>query len=71
MAGMSQMRKITVEIPDELIASVQAEAGTGLTETVREDLELMRQRQVQNRARKLRGKINFSVDLMKPREDED
>jgi hypothetical protein len=68
---MGEMRKITVEIPDELIASVQAEAGMGLTETVREALEQMRQRQVQNRARTLRGKIKFSVDLMKLREDED
>jgi hypothetical protein len=68
---MGEMRKITIEIPDELIASVQAEAGMGLTETVREALEQMRQRQVQNRARTLRGKIKFSVDLMKLREDED
>ncbi len=68
---MGQMRKITIEVPDELIASVQAEAGKGLTETVREALEMMRQRQVQNRARELRGKIKFSVDLMKLREDED
>jgi hypothetical protein len=34
-------------------------------------LELLRQREVQNRARRLRGKIKFGVDLMKLREDED
>jgi len=68
---MGAMRKITVELPDELLSSVQEEAGTGVTETIREALELLRQRQVQNKARKLRGKIKFGVDLMKLREDED
>jgi len=68
---MGQMRKITIELPDELISAVQAEAGTGVTETVREALEMMRQRQVQNKARKFRGKIKFGIELMKLREDED
>ena len=65
------MRKITVEVPDDLLASAQAATGEGVTETVREALELLRQRQVQNRARQFRGKIKFGVDLMKLREDED
>jgi Arc/MetJ-type ribon-helix-helix transcriptional regulator len=68
---MGQMRKITIELPDELISAVRAEAGTGITETVREALEMMRQRQLQNKARKMRGKIKFGIDLMKLREDED
>lgn len=68
---MSEMRKITVEVPDELIASIQADSKKGLTETVREALEMLRQWQVQNQARKLRGKIKFGLDLMKLREDED
>jgi hypothetical protein len=66
---MGQMRKITVEVPDELITSVQATAGLGLTETVREALEQMRQRQVQNEFRKLRGSYKFSIDLGELRED--
>lgn len=68
---MGDMRKITVEVPEELLASAQAYTGEGVTETVREALELLRQREVQNRARQLRGKIKFGVDLMKLREDED
>ena len=68
---MGEMRKITVEVPEDLLTSAQAETGEGVTETVREALELLRQRQVQNRARQFRGKIKFGVDLMKLREDED
>lgn len=63
------MRKITVEVPEDLIASVQAGAGTGVTETVRQALELMRQRQIQNRLRKLRGKVTFSMTLDELRYD--
>jgi Arc/MetJ-type ribon-helix-helix transcriptional regulator len=66
---MGEMRKITVEVPEELIASVQSSAGTGLTETIREALEQMRQRQVQNEARKLRGKVKFSMSLDELRYD--
>jgi Arc/MetJ-type ribon-helix-helix transcriptional regulator len=66
---MSDMRKITVEVPEELIASVQASAGMGLTETIREALEQMRQRQVQNEVRKLRGKVKFSMTLDELRYD--
>ena len=68
---MGEMRKITVEVPEDLPASAQAVTGEGVTETVREALELLRQRQLQNRARQLRGQIKFGVDLMKLRQDED
>ena len=68
---MGDTRKITVEVPEDLLASAQAFTGEGVTETVREALELLRQREVQNRARQLRGKIKFGADLMKLREAED
>lgn len=70
-AGMSQMRKITVEVPEELIASVQAGAGVGVTDTVRQALEFMRQRQALQRLRAMRGKVRFGIDLMALREQED
>ena len=67
---MGETRKITVEVPEDLLASAQAFTGEGVTETVREALELLRQREVQNRARQLRGRIKFGVDLMKLRQAE-
>ena len=66
---MGDMRKITVEVPEDLISSVQAGTGKGLTETIREALEQMRQQQVQNEARKLRGKVKFSLTLDELRHD--
>jgi len=68
---MGEMRKITVEVPEELIASVQAGAKAGVTETVRQALELMRQRQALQRLRALRGKVRFGIDLMALRQQED
>jgi len=69
IAGMGEMRKITIEVPEQLIASVQDDSKRGRTETVREALELMRQTQVQNQARKLRGKVKFSMTLDELRHD--
>ena len=63
------MRKITVEVPEELLTAVQTESGLGLTDTIREALEQMRQRQVQNAVRKLRGKVKFSLTLDELRYD--
>ncbi len=68
---MGQMRKITVQVPEELIASVQADTGKGVTEIMREALQLMRQRQALQRLRALRGKVRFSVDLMALRREEE
>jgi hypothetical protein len=68
---MSQMRKITVQVPEELIASVQADTGKGVTEVMREALEQMRQRQALRKLRSLRGKVRFGVDLMALRREED
>ena len=69
VAGMGEMRKITVEVPEELIASGQADSEMGLSEIVREALELLRPTQVQNQARKLRGKVKFSMTLDELRHD--
>jgi Arc/MetJ-type ribon-helix-helix transcriptional regulator len=68
---MIVMRKITVEVPEDLLVSVQAGAGTGVSETVRQALELMRQRQALLGLRALRGKVRFGVDPMELRRQED
>jgi len=58
-------------VPEELIASVQADTGKGVTEVMREALEQMRQRQALRKLRSLRGKVRFGVDLMALRREED
>jgi hypothetical protein len=68
---MGEMRKVTVHLPEELLSAVQAGTGTGITETLREALEALRERQALQQIRALRGKVKFGVDLMALREQED
>jgi hypothetical protein len=37
--GMSEMRKITVEVPEDMLAIAQQQTGAGVTETVRAGLK--------------------------------
>jgi hypothetical protein len=69
--GMGEMRKITVEVPEELLESAQDFTGEGVTETVRLGLRKLASVRAQQKARELRGKIKFSVDLMALRKLED
>lgn len=66
---MGEMRKITVEVPEDLLASAQAFTGEGVTGTVREGLRKLASIQAQREARKLRGKIKFSMTLDEMRYD--
>jgi Bacterial antitoxin of type II TA system, VapB len=58
---MGEKRKITVEVPEDLLASAQAFTGKGVTSTVREGLRELVSIQAQREARKLRGKVKFSM----------
>jgi len=60
-------RKITVEIPVDLLEKAQRASGTGITQTVRAGLQLIAATQTYDRLRQLRGKVRFSrtVDELK------
>ncbi len=62
-------RKITVQIPDELLERAQKASGKGLTATVRDGLRLVAAAEAYKGLRRLRGKVKFSVDLTRLRED--
>ena len=68
---MTEMRKITVHVPEDLLERAQALTGEGVTETVREGLKRLASMQAQQELRKLRGTVKFSVDLMALRKLED
>jgi hypothetical protein len=68
---MSEMRKITVEVSEEVLQSAQEFTGEGVTETVRAGLNRLAAIRSQQKARALRGKIKFGVDLMSMRQRED
>jgi hypothetical protein len=57
---MKTARKITVELPLELLDKAQQASGAGITQTVRTGLELVAASQTYSRLRQLRGKVHFS-----------
>ena len=57
---MAEARKITVEIPVDLLEKAQQASGTGVTQTVRAGLQLIAAAQTFAELRRLRGKVRFS-----------
>jgi hypothetical protein len=57
---MQRARKITLEIPPELLEKAQRASGTGITQTVRTGLQLVAASETYAKLRGLRGKVRFS-----------
>lgn len=57
---METARKITVEVPEDLLEKAQRATGTGITQTVRAGLQLVAASQTYAQLRQLRGKVRFS-----------
>jgi hypothetical protein len=66
---MQTPRKITIEVPSELLDRAQDATGTGITQTVRAGLELLAASQAYARLRQLRGKVHFSRSLAELKAD--
>jgi Arc/MetJ-type ribon-helix-helix transcriptional regulator len=66
---MGDMRKITVEVPEDLLERVQAFTGEGVSETVRQALRKLDSIRAQRELMKLRGKVKFSMTLGELRDD--
>jgi hypothetical protein len=60
---MAGARKITVEVPADLLEKAQRASGEGVTGTVRTGLQLVAASQAYARLRQLRGKVRFSKSL--------
>jgi hypothetical protein len=63
MSIMDTARKITVEVPQELLKKAQRASGAGITQTVRTGLQLVAASRTYARLRQLRGKVRFSRTL--------
>ena len=61
---MGTARKITVEVPPELLEKAQLASGSGITQTVRTGLQLVAASHAYARLRQLRGKVRFSRTLV-------
>ncbi len=57
---MESARKITVEVPEDLLEKAQQASGAGITQTVRTGLQLVAASHAYARLRELRGKVRFS-----------
>jgi len=66
---METARKITVEIPNELLHKAQQASGAGITQTVRTGLQLLAASQAYDRLLQLRGKVRFSRTFEELKED--
>jgi len=66
---METARKITVEVPPELLKKAQQASGTGITQTVRAGLELVAASRAYARLRQLRGKVRFSRSVAELKSD--
>jgi hypothetical protein len=62
-------RKITVHVPEDLLDRAQKSSGQGVTETVRQGLRLVAAGDTFRRVAKLRGRVKFSLNLSRLRED--
>ena len=69
LAVMRNARKVTVEVPIELLRKAQKSSGEGVTATLRKGLELVAASRAQEGLRRLRGRVKLSIDLRALRAD--
>jgi hypothetical protein len=62
-------KKVTVHLPEDLLARAQRSSGKGLTETIRDGLKLIAAGDAYRTLGRLRGKVKFSVNPGRIRED--
>ena len=66
---MGRVRKITVEVDEELLARAQKQVRDGVTATVRRGLEILAAADAYEKLGRMRGKVKFSTDLATMRND--
>jgi hypothetical protein len=66
---MDSARKITVEIPPDLLEKAQRATGAGITQTVRTGLQLVAASEAYTRLRQMRGKVRLSRKLAELKAD--
>lgn len=66
---MGTSRKITVEVPSELLEKAQQASGAGITQTIRTGLQLVAASRAYAHLKQLRGKVRFSRSLAELKSD--
>lgn len=65
----TETQKITAHLPVKLLHEAQEVTGKGLTETLKIALEQLSRTHAYESLRKMRGKIDFSIDVNELRKD--
>ena len=65
---MAQSRRITANLPDDLLRDAMRVTRRGITDTLVEGLRLIRRARAYEKAMSLRGKLHLDVDLEVSRE---
>jgi hypothetical protein len=68
MRIMSRVRRVTANLPEDVLREAMAVTGEGITETILRGLRLVRRTRAYEQAMALRGKIRLDVDLAASRE---
>jgi hypothetical protein len=66
---VTKVKKVTVDVPGELLRRAQKTTGQGITATIRTGLQLVAATGAYEALRRLRGRVRFSVDWRELRED--
>ena len=61
-------RRVTANLPEELLDEAMETTGAGITETLTEGLRLVRRSRAHAKAMALKGKLRLRVDLDASRE---
>ncbi len=67
-ARMTGVRRITANLPADLLDRAMATTGRGITETLIEGLERLRRADAYHQAMTLKGKVPLAIDLDTSRE---
>jgi hypothetical protein len=66
---MAAPRKITVEVPRDLLKKAQRASGRGITQTVRTGLQLLAASQAYDRLLQSQGKVRFRRSWQQLKDD--
>jgi len=64
-----KLKKLTVEVPEDILKRAVSATGMGITPTIRRGLELVAASRAYAQLRSLKGKVKFSVSLSELRKD--
>jgi hypothetical protein len=65
---MTKARRVTANLPEDLLKDARDPSGKGITETLVAGLRLVRQSRAYGKAMALRGKITLDINLDESRE---